>query len=92
MTDEVGQSLSGWRDGDRDALLRQFGDRPVWGIVSMAAMDSFYAGLTYAQAIALARDQVESDFGRDAVIVLLIERLIGRPVMSETNAAEVQHD
>ena len=68
MTDEVGQSLAGWREGDRELMIRQFGDRPVWGVVSTSAADSFYAGMTHAQANELAQGEVDGDFGRDAVV------------------------
>jgi hypothetical protein len=80
MTDEVGQSLAGWQEGDREALIRQFGDRPVWGVVSTFAADSFYAGMTHVQAAELARREVDGDHGREAVVVLLLNCLVGPPL------------
>lgn len=61
------------------ALIRQFGERRVWAVVSTYALDSFYRGLTYAEAQHLARRELEEP-GRSTAIVLEIECEEGVPV------------
>jgi hypothetical protein len=58
--------------GDVAALTARFGSERVWAVVSSFAADTYYRGLTYAEAVELVTRETREP-GRSASVVLEVE-------------------
>ena len=61
-------------------IAQAFAARPVWGVVSTFAADSFYEGLTLAEARSLAHQEAAREPGRTARVVLIVRTEEGKPL------------
>jgi hypothetical protein len=58
---------------------------PAWGVVSTFAVDTLYDGLTYQQAVERAKEEAKEP-GRDAVVVLCVQRFEGPSLLRHKRA------